>query len=98
MIKPGIIGALLLACLVASGQGLAADVSQQNTVLAEAERSIARLSMSEATELAQRQTGGRALAAQETRLDGRTVYRIKLLTRQGEVRIVHVDAETGKIE
>lgn len=97
MIKPAIISALL-ACLVASGQGLAAAAGQQNMVLAEADRSAPRLNMSEAMELAQRQIGGRALTAQETRLEGRTVYRIKLLTRQGEVRIVHVDAETGKIE
>ncbi|MHB8167759.1 MAG: PepSY domain-containing protein [Sulfuricella sp.] len=58
----------------------------------------ARLSLNDATELVQNRTGGRVLAAQEVREQGREKYRVKVLTRQGEVRIVYVDAETGSME
>lgn len=57
-----------------------------------------RLSLSEAADLVQRRTGGRILAAQAVREQGRELYRIKVLTRQGEVRIVLVDAATGSME
>ncbi len=71
----------------------------QRMMLAEADRrQQRRISLNEAVELVQSQTGGRVLQAQEVRGDGRDIYRIKVLTRQGEVRIVHVNAETGAIE
>lgn len=57
-----------------------------------------RLSLSEAADLVQRQRGGRVLAAQAVREQGREMYRIKILTAQGEVRIVLVDAATGNME
>mgnify|MGYP001599374363 CR=1 FL=1 len=65
--------------------------------LAEATRQ-GRLSLSEAADLVQKRLGGRILAAQAVREQGRDVYRIKVLTRQGEVRIVLVDAATGNME
>lgn len=64
--------------------------------LAQAQQS--RLSLSEAADLVQRQRGGRVLAAQAVREQGREIYRIKILTAQGEVRIVLVDAATGNME
>lgn len=57
-----------------------------------------RLSLSEAADRVQRRSGGRILAAQAIRETGREVYRIKILTSQGEVRIVLVDAVTGALE
>ena len=57
-----------------------------------------RLNISEATDLVQRRMGGRVLAAQAVREQGREMYRIKVLTGQGEVRIVLVDAATGHME
>jgi len=51
-----------------------------------------------AVALVQKQTGGRVLAVEKSQLDGRETFRIKLLTRDGEVRIVHVDVETGAIK
>ena len=58
----------------------------------------ASLSLNDATELVQKRTGGRVLAAQEVREQGRPMYRIKIITPQGEVRIVFVDAQTGSVE
>lgn len=68
-------------------------------MLAEADqRGQRRITMSEAFEIVQRQTGGRVIQAQDARSEGRNAYRIKVLTRQGEVRVVYVNAETGAIE
>jgi uncharacterized membrane protein YkoI len=50
-----------------------------------------RVSLEQAIQSVQRATGGRVLDAREVR-DG---YRIKVLTRRGEVRVVYVDAKTG---
>jgi uncharacterized membrane protein YkoI len=52
-----------------------------------------RVSLEQAIAIAQRQTGGRVLDAKEQG----SQYRIKLLTRRGEVIVVYVDAETGAV-
>lgn len=57
-----------------------------------------RLSLSEAADLVQRQSEGRVLATQTLAEQGREIYRIKVLTPRGEVRVVHVDAATGRIQ
>lgn len=56
------------------------------------------LSRDAAVALVQKQTGGRVLAVEKSQLDGRETFRIKVLTRDGEVRIVHVDVATGAIK
>ena len=53
-----------------------------------------RISASEAAQIVQRKTGARVLDAQPVRGG----YRVKVLTREGEVRVVFVDAETGAIQ
>jgi hypothetical protein len=53
----------------------------------------ARISLEQAIRTVQRATGGRVLDARE--VSGG--YRIKVLTRRGEVRVVHVDAQTGEM-
>ena len=50
-----------------------------------------RVSLAQAVEMVQRATRGKVLDAKD--LGGR--YRIKVLTRSGEVRVVYVDAQTG---
>jgi uncharacterized membrane protein YkoI len=50
-----------------------------------------RISIQQAIAIVQRETGGRVLDAR----DQGQQYRIKILTRGGEVRIVYVDAATG---
>src|SRR5689334_20122655 len=50
-----------------------------------------RVSMEQAIENVQRATGGKVLDARDS--DGG--YRIKVITRRGEVRVVYVDARTG---
>lgn len=53
------------------------------------------ISAEDAAALVQAQTGGRILAVTHTRMRGRAVYRVKVLTPKGEVRIYYVDAATG---
>ena len=53
------------------------------------------ISAEEAAALVQARTGGRILAVELTRVQGRAVYRIKVLTPGGAVRIFYVDAATG---
>jgi uncharacterized membrane protein YkoI len=52
-----------------------------------------RISLEQAVARVQRATGGRVLDARSAGDD----YRIKVLTRQGEVRVVYVDGRTGEM-
>jgi uncharacterized membrane protein YkoI len=51
------------------------------------------VSMQEAVAQAQRETGGKVLSVQTLNVGKHKVYRIKTLTRDGQVRIVQVSAE-----
>lgn len=56
------------------------------------------ISLNRAADMAKRAVGGgRVLSAEATDQGGRIVYRIKVLTRGGEVRYVYVDAESGDV-
>lgn len=51
----------------------------------------------EAASLAQRAAPGRVLAVERgLHVDNRVVWRIKVLSASGEVRLVVIDAETGR--
>ena len=54
------------------------------------------ISMDEAVRRARQQHQGKVLSAETVRVDGRKVYRIKILTKDGRVKRVHIDARTGK--
>lgn len=90
---------MVIALTAAQAQAGSVEVesSRSNWFMADSDKH-AGLSLNDATDLVQKRTGGRVLAAQEIREQGRQLYRIKVLTRQGEVRIVLVDAETGSME
>ena len=55
------------------------------------------LSLDEAVTRVRRDTGGRVLSAEARENRGRTSYRIKVLLRDGSVRVVNVDAQSGEI-
>ena len=42
------------------------------------------------------QAGGRVLAVERTEVGGRAAWRVKLVTPGGEVRVVVIDAATGR--
>ncbi len=58
-----------------------------------------RISASEAAARVQRRVGGRILAVETVQArGGRYYYRIKILTRRGEVRVYRVDAGSGRMQ
>lgn len=56
----------------------------------------ADVSRDDAAAMAQQATGGRVLAVDQTQREGRPVWRVKLLTPQGEVIVVLIDAASGR--
>ena len=54
------------------------------------------VSLDDAVSRVRRQTDGRILSAEIVRSDGRRVHRIKVLSRDGRVSRVDIDADTGR--
>jgi len=54
------------------------------------------ISLDEAVSRARRQSDDKILSAETVRVDGRRVHRIKVLTGQGRVKHVQIDADTGR--
>jgi uncharacterized membrane protein YkoI len=54
------------------------------------------ISLDEAVSRARRQSDDKILSAETIRVDGRRVHRIKVLTSQGRVKHVQIDADTGR--
>lgn len=57
----------------------------------------ADISRDEAAAVAQRVASGRVLAVERAEVGGKPVWRVKILSTQGEVRIVVVDAASGRV-
>lgn len=51
----------------------------------------------EAAVAAQRQSQGRVLSVEKSESDRRPVWRVKIVTPQGEVRVILVDAASGRV-
>jgi uncharacterized membrane protein YkoI len=51
----------------------------------------------EAAAAAQRVASGRVLAVDRTEAGGRPVWRVKVLTGQGDVRVILIDAASGRV-
>jgi len=45
---------------------------------------------------AQRATGGRVLSVDKTDSAGQAAWRVKVVTQKGEVRVILIDAATGR--
>jgi len=56
----------------------------------------ADVSRDDAASMAQQATGGRVLAVDQAQREGRPVWRVKLLTPQGEVMVVLIDVASGR--
>ncbi len=52
------------------------------------------ISAQEAVAQVQRETNGKVLSVQTLNMGKRKVYRIKVLTREGQVRVIQVPAES----
>jgi uncharacterized membrane protein YkoI len=51
----------------------------------------------EAAAVAQRVAAGRVLSVDRTQADSRPVWRVKMLTGQGQVRVILIDAASGRV-
>lgn len=56
---------------------------------------FAAVSRDDAAAIAQQQTGGRVLSVELADAGGRAVWRVKVVTPRGEVRVVLIDAQGG---
>ena len=56
----------------------------------------ADVSRDQAAAAAQHQTGGRVLSVEKSESARRPVWRVKVVTPQGEVRVVLIDVATGR--
>lgn len=65
-------------------------------LLALAAPAWADVSRDDAAAVAQRASGGRVLAVERAQAGGKPVWRVKVLTPRGDVRVVLVDAATGR--
>jgi hypothetical protein len=54
------------------------------------------VTLEEAVEQVRKETGGRILSAETVKSNGRRVHRIKVLTPDRRVRVVNVDADSGR--
>jgi uncharacterized membrane protein YkoI len=50
----------------------------------------------EAAAVAQRQTGGRVLAVERVEAGGHAMWRVKVVTPSGDIRVILVDVATGR--
>jgi uncharacterized membrane protein YkoI len=56
----------------------------------------ADINRDEAAVVAQKVSGGRVLSVDKADRDGRWVWRVKVLTPQGEVKIILIDVASGR--
>jgi uncharacterized membrane protein YkoI len=67
-------------------------------LLALSATAFAQVSRDEAATLAQRDARGRVLSVERGEAAGRPAWRVKVLTPDGEVRVVLVDVATGRLQ
>ena len=65
-------------------------------LLALAAPAWADVSRDDAAAVAQRASGGRVLAVERAQAGNKPVWRVKVLTPRGDVRVILVDAATGR--
>ena len=56
----------------------------------------ASVSRDDAAAVAQQASGGRVLAVEKTEREGRPVWRVKVLTPQGEVKVILIEVASGR--
>ena len=67
------------------------------TLLVASNLAWADLSRDDAATVAQRASGGRVLSVDKSESSSQPVWRVKLVTAAGEVRVIQVDVATGQV-
>jgi uncharacterized membrane protein YkoI len=78
--------------------GGAVSAATAPVVADSAPRQEASLTLDRAVEMVQRRYAARAVRAEETREGEEVIYRIRLLSADGHVFTVHVNARTGRVD
>ena len=87
---------LLLATLPAAGSALAAPHYPRMLIAKNAHNNNGAISLDQAIAKARQSNKDKVLSAETIHKDGRKIYRIKILTKDGRVRRTRIDARTGK--
>jgi len=98
--NPGMRASFLLFVILAAG-GAPAQAAPGDARAPEAARPSAlteAMTLEQAVQKAEKRYKARAVKAEEQRQDDRVVYRIRLLSEDGRVFDVTVDAATGRME
>lgn len=66
-------------------------------LLALATPAWADISRDQAAAVAQQASGARVLSVEKADHDGRAVWRVKVLSAQGEVKVILIDAASGRV-
>ena len=67
------------------------------TLLMASNLAWANLSRDDAAAVAQRASGGRVLSVEKSESSSQPVWRVKVVTAAGEVRVIQVDVATGQV-
>ena len=67
------------------------------TLLVASNLAWADLSRDDAAAVAQRASGGRVLSVEKSESSSQPVWRVKVVTPAGEVRVIQVDVATGQV-
>jgi uncharacterized membrane protein YkoI len=92
-----VIGAWTILLLVRPPVAAGFDIRELTNQFAHPSHSEKRgISLDEAVSRARGKSDDKVLSAETVRVDGRRVHRIKILTSQGRVKHVQIDADTGR--
>ena len=67
------------------------------TLLLASNLAWANLSRDDAATVAQQASGGRVLSVEKSESSGQPVWRVKVVTPAGDVRVIQVDVATGQV-
>jgi len=87
---------LLLVTLPAAGSALTAPHYPRMLIAKNAHNNNGGISLDQAIAKARQSNKDKVLSAETIRKDGRKIYRIKILTKDGRVKRTRIDARTGK--
>jgi hypothetical protein len=88
--------AVLLALLLAGSAGVCAQEGRETPAPREREVRGQREELPDSVRRVERQTGGEVLRAEPMQRDGREVYRFKVLTADGRVRVMQDDPDARR--
>jgi len=94
MLKRLLVVLLVLGSQVMPGAAMVSAAADASIVIAR-RGSEAGVSLNEAVQQVQRETGGRVLSADTVNHGGQAMHRIKVLLPSGQVRVVTVGAQAG---